>query len=125
LHEPGSGAPFYVSVFLSGRPASMLSGVASGATLAGPDPLPSTTRIVLLRVPDDGGPGLEASNNYLTLDPVALGDNLAAAGIAATQKAAAELCAFLRGGGAMVPMQVSQAAHAQLAGFCDAATAMP
>jgi hypothetical protein len=125
LHEPGSGAPFFVSVFLSGRPAAMLSGVASGATLAGPDPLPSTTRIVLLRTPDGGGPGLAASNGYLTLDPVAIGANLAAAGIPATETAAAQLCAFLRGGGAVVPMQVSQAAHGQLAGYFDSVTSAP
>ena len=81
LHEAGSGAPFYISVLLSGRPASMLSGVASGATLAGPDPLPSATRIVLIRVPDSRAVEIDRSNGYLMLEPAALEANFAAAGI--------------------------------------------
>lgn len=124
LHEAGSGAPYYVSVLLSGRPASMLSGVASGATLAGPDPLPSTTRIVLLRVPDHGG-DLAVTNGYLAHDPVAIGTDLEVVGIQPQQPAAAaaELSAFLRGGEASGLMQVSQTAHAHLAGFFDAVVA--
>ncbi len=123
LHEAGSGAPFYISVFLSGRPASMLSGVASGATLAGPDPLPSTTRIVLIRVPDEGSLALEASNGYLPLDPAIICANFAAAGITSTQAAASELCSFLQSGVSAEAMQVNQAAHALLAGYFDVSMA--
>ena len=79
LREAGSGAPFYVSVLLSGRPASVLSGVASGATLAGPDPLPSTTRIVLVRAP--AGSDIDGSNDYLTWEPRAIEANLARLGV--------------------------------------------
>ena len=118
LHEPGSGAPIYFSIFLSGRPASVLSGVASGATLAGPDPQPSATRIVLIRVPDGSGAALERSNQYLAPEVSALAANFATAGIlpAEPQAAAAELRSFLRSGDRIGVDQVSQAAHARLAG---------
>ena len=126
LHEAGSGAPFYVSVFLSGRPASMLSGVASGATLAGPDPQPSSTRIVLIRAPG-GEHSLEASNGYLDAEPAAIAANLQAVGIEAAQAvaAAAELAQFLCGGEASGLTQVNQAVHARLAGIFDAAENRP
>ena len=121
LHEAGSGAPVYVSIFLSGRPASVLPGVASGATLAGPDPLPSATRIVLIRVPDGTGAVLERSNQYLAPEASAIQANLAAAGIrpADPQAAAAELRAFLQGDDRKGVTHVSQAAHTRLAGAFD------
>ncbi len=124
LHEAGSGAPYFISVLLSGRPASLLSGVASGATLAGPDPLPSTTRIVLIRVSDQGR-DLAVSNGYLAHDSAAIGTDFEVAGIQPQQPAtaAAELSAFLRGSEPSGLIQVSQAAHAHLAGFFDAVAA--
>ena len=102
----------------------MLSGVASGATLAGPDPLPSTTRIVLLRVPDPGC-DLAATNGYMAQDPVAISANLALVGIQPQHPdaAAAELAAFLCGGDAAGLNQVGQTAHGRLAGFFDAVAA--
>ena len=51
LHEAASGAPMYITAFLPGRPASVLCGIASGATLMGGDPQPSATRFVLVRAP--------------------------------------------------------------------------
>ena len=117
LREAGSGAPFYVSVLLSGRPASVLSGVASGATFAGPDPLPSTTRIVLVRAP--AGSDIDGSNDYLTWEPRAIEANLARLGVQPRPAAAAELCSFLADDAAPDRNQVSQAAHARLAGCFD------
>ena len=127
LHEAGSGAPFYISVLLSGRPASMLSGVASGATLAGPDPLPSATRIVLIRVPDSRAVEIDRSNGYLTLEPAALEANFAAAGIhpAEPGAAVAEFRSFLSGADRPGFHQVTQTEHARLAGFFDAAGVKP
>ena len=121
LHEAGSGAPVYVSIFLSGRPASVLPGVVSGATLAGPDPLPSATRIVLIRVPDGTGASLERSNQYLAPEASAIQANFAAAGIrpADPRAAATELCSFLHGDDRPGVTHVSQAAHARLAGAFD------
>ncbi|MGD9507541.1 MAG: hypothetical protein AB7I59_25310 [Geminicoccaceae bacterium] len=121
LHEAGSGAPFYVSVFLSGRPASMLSGVASGATLAGPDPQPSSTRIVLIRALDNAAE-LATSNGYLLLEPVAIATNLGLLGVPPEQaEAGADVLAeFLRHGEPFGLTQVNQAAHARLARLFDA-----
>ncbi len=121
LSEAGSGAPFYVSVLLSGRPASVLSGVASGATLAGPDPLPSTTRIVLVRVPAASNGKLDDSNTYMPLEPAALGADLATLGIelAEPEAAVAELLSFLAGLNCSGVSQVSQTSHARLAEFFD------
>lgn len=115
LRDAGSGAPFYVSVLLSGRPASVLSGVASGATLAGPDPLPSTTRIALIRA-RDGAAGLASSDGYLPLEPAAVAANLELLG---ARPAAAELCSFLSAADRSGLIQVSQAAHARLARCFD------
>jgi hypothetical protein len=98
----------------------VLSGVASGATLAGPDPLPSTTRIALIRVPTDGGDA-SSSNGYLPWDLAAIGTNLALLGIRSSfaAAAAAELCSFLFAAEPSGVTQVSQAAHARLAGLFD------
>ena len=117
LHEAGSGAPIYFSIFLSGRPASVLSGVASGATLAGPDPQPSATRIVLIRVPDGSGAALERSNQYLAPEVSALAADFATAGIlpAEPQAAAAELRSFLRSGD-RIGHRSSQPGRARAAG---------
>lgn len=127
LHEAGSGAPFYISVLLSGRPASVLSGVASGATLAGPDPLPSATRIVLIRVSDSRSREIDRSNEYLALEPAALEANFAAAGIQPAEPGAAvaEFRSFLAGGDRPGFHQVTQTEHARLAGFFDPAGAKP
>ena len=127
LHEAGSGAPLYFSAFLSGRPASVLCGIASGATLMGPDPEPSATRIVLVRVPATLAGELDHSNRYLPSDPSALGADLAALGIepADPEAAVAELCAFLDGGNQSGLIQVGQVAQARLARLFDSMTATP
>ena len=121
LHEAGSGAPFYVSAFLPGRPASMLCGIASGATLMGADPQPSATRIVLVRVPAPVAGELDHSNRYLPLEPVALGVDLMALGIVPTDPgaAAAELFSFLAEGSRSGLSQASQEAQTRLARLFD------
>ena len=126
LREAGSGAPIYVSVLLSGRPASLLSGVMSGATLAGPDPLPSTTRIVLVRVLDACA-DLECSNAYIEPELAAITGNLGRLGLqlADLTAAAAELCAFLGGVAPCGLSQVSQEAHGRLARLFDPVEMLP
>ncbi len=51
LRESTAGSPLFMSLFLPGPPASVLCGVMSGTTLVGPEALPSTTRLVAVRVP--------------------------------------------------------------------------
>lgn len=104
-----------MTVLLSGRPTSVLSGVASGATLAGPDPLPSTTRIALIRA-RDGAAELASSNGCLPPEPAAVAANLELLG---ARPAGAELCSFLSAMDRSGSTQVSQAAHARLARCFD------
>jgi hypothetical protein len=125
LREAGSGMPLYISAFLSGRPASVLCGIASGATFIGPDPEPSATRIVLIRVPAPLADELDRSNRYLPSDPSTLGADLAALGIEPSdpEAAAAELRVFLDGGNRPGLDQVDQVAQARLARLFDRTTA--
>jgi len=51
LRESTAGSALFMSMFLPGPPASVLCGVMSGTTLVGPEALPSTTRLVAVRVP--------------------------------------------------------------------------
>jgi hypothetical protein len=82
--------------------------------------LPSTTRIALIRVLTDGADA-SGSNGYLPRDPAAVAANLALLGIHSTfaAAAAAELCSFLFAEDPSEMTQVSQAAHARLAGLFD------
>ncbi|MGA9869519.1 MAG: hypothetical protein WBQ75_24050 [Acetobacteraceae bacterium] len=54
LRESTAGSPLFMSLFLPGPPASVMCGVMSGTTVVGPEPLPSTTRLVAVRVPRRG-----------------------------------------------------------------------
>ena len=121
LREAGSGAPIYITAFLPGRPASVLCGIASGATLMGADPQPSATRIVLVRVPAATAGELHRSDRYLPLEPAALGADLLALGIVPTDPgaAAAELRSFLAEGSRSGLSQASQEAQARLARLFD------
>ena len=121
LHEAGSGAPMYITAFLPGRPASVLCGIASGATLMGGDPQPSATRIVLVRAPAATAGELRHTNRYLPLEPAALGADLTALGIVPTEPgaAAAELCSFLAEGSRSGLSQASQEAQVRLARLFD------
>jgi hypothetical protein len=70
-------SPVFISLFLPGPPVSVMCGVMSGATLVGPESLPSTTRMVVVRVPGDA----TSSNRYLALAPGALGNDLQTIGL--------------------------------------------
>ena len=63
-----------------GAPGQHVSGVGFRRHPGGPDPLPSATRIVLIRVPDSRAVEIDRSNGYLMLEPAALEANFAAAG---------------------------------------------
>jgi hypothetical protein len=71
LREPGSALASFICVFQARPPGSALVGTMSGASFIGPEPRPSTTRIVLVRVPDPDVASLERSNRYLAADTVA------------------------------------------------------
>lgn len=78
LHGPAGVSPLFISLLAPGPPASVLCGIMSGATAVGPEPLPSATRIVIVRVPGDAAP----SNRYFPPDHGAFAEDLAALGLA-------------------------------------------
>ncbi len=88
--NPEGRSPLFVSLFLPGPPASVLCGVMSGATIIGPEALPSTTRMVVVRVPGNAG----GSNRYLSPAPGALSDDLLALGLDLAE--ASEVDALMR-----------------------------
>ncbi|MFL5338490.1 MAG: hypothetical protein ACJ8H8_36370, partial [Geminicoccaceae bacterium] len=72
LRDAASGLPLFLALYLPAPPASVLTGLVTGATLVGPDPEPSVSRIAVVRVP--AAPALlEATNRYLD----AVGDAVA------------------------------------------------
>ena len=51
LQEPGGDNQFFYCFFPPSPPVSVLGGYMTGATIIGPEPQPSVTRIVLIRLP--------------------------------------------------------------------------
>jgi hypothetical protein len=74
-----TGAPLFLTLFLAGPPASVMCGVMSGATIVGPEALPSTTRIVVVRCGQ--GADIGASNRYVEAAPGAIAADLLAVGL--------------------------------------------
>jgi hypothetical protein len=76
LREPGSDVPLFLSLALPGPPSSAICGVLSGVTLVGPDPRPSASRFVMVRLPapaDDSNGYIEPSRDAVSADLAALG----------------------------------------------------
>lgn len=80
LREPGAELPVFMSLHLPRPPASVLCGILSGAAFVSPEPTPTASRIVMVRVP--GEAGLEESNRYLMPEPGAIARDLRALGLA-------------------------------------------
>lgn len=81
VREDGSGAPLFLSLFLPAPPASVLTGLMSGATIVGPEPEPSVSRIAAIRVAEAATPRLEASNRYIESTATSIADDLRALGV--------------------------------------------
>lgn len=64
LTEAGGEIPLFFTLFLPRPPAGVMSGIMAGATFLAPEPEPSASRIVMVRVP--GGGSLDDSNRYLS-----------------------------------------------------------
>jgi hypothetical protein len=125
LRDARGGAPVHITAFLPGRPASVMCGIMSGATVMSPDPEPSATRIALLRVPPAPAAEPGRSNCFLPASAGALAADLAAWGIAPAEleAAAAGLLAFLNGRDRPGMNQVRSADQARLAGLFASAAA--
>jgi hypothetical protein len=99
ISQQAGEEPLQFSLMLPGRPASLILGILSGITLLAPEPLPSTSRIALVRVPA-GNDEVNTSNRYLEAD-CSLARDLAALGLGLPDPATVDrlLGAFLSGGG--------------------------
>lgn len=119
VRGPEDGSPLFVSLFLPGPPASVLCGVMSGAIVVGPEPRPSATRMVVVRVPADAG----ASNRYMELTPGTVADDLTALGMSLAEplEVGTLVRDVLLGGGNGGLEQVSASDQARLASVLDVA----
>jgi hypothetical protein len=64
LKEPAGDAQFLFCLFPPTTPVRVLGGLMCGATLIGPDPSPSVTRIIMIRLPATSEQ-LHSANAYL------------------------------------------------------------
>ena len=124
LRDAGESTLVSVTAFLPGWPASVLCGVMSGATTVGPDPDPSATRIVFVRVPADVGAVLEQSNRYMAPDVEALAADLTVLGVAPAEPdvAAFELDRLLSTANGQGALRIEQIEQMRLASYFDRAT---
>jgi len=74
VREPDGDMPVFISLQVPGPPASVLCGVMSGVAFVSNEPLPSSSRIVFIRVQDT--PRLNATNRYFDPAPGAIAADL-------------------------------------------------
>lgn len=115
LRKAGDGMPLFGSFILPGPPASVLCGILSGSTVLGPDPEPSATRMLVVRVPTSAC----ESNRYLE-DGETIAADLAALGIAVPEPAQAALQDFLGAKTTDLLQKIPIAEHARITTVFDA-----
>src|SRR5208282_3832182 len=91
LWEAQGHLPIFFSLIMPGPPVSALCGVMSGAAFVAHASLPSTSRVLMVRVPPSAA--LDASNRYLDLSVGVFVDDLAALGLPLAQGAALDALA--------------------------------
>lgn len=79
LSEAGGEIPIFFALFLPRPPAGVLSGMMSGVTFLAPEPEPSASRVVMIRVP--ARESLDATNRYVDPDPGVVAADLEALGL--------------------------------------------
>ncbi|TIW37615.1 MAG: hypothetical protein E5V72_30045, partial [Mesorhizobium sp.] len=115
LKETSGEAQFFFCLFPHSRPGSVLGGYLCGTTIIGPEPQPSLTRILMIRLRN---PAPQGWGGYLPLDG-SIADDLASLGVAIEQPEMVDrqLAQFLagdsKGGGA------SQIPPAEFRGILD------
>ena len=88
LREPHGRTAFLFTLFPPSSPVSVLGGLMCGPALLGPDPQPSVTRIVLVRLPE--WPPLLSTAECIMDPGASLADDLAALSAAVTDPGQAE-----------------------------------
>ncbi len=80
LFEPGGEIPVFFALYLPRPPAGVLSGMIAGVTFLAPQPEPSSSRIVMIRVPASAA--LDATNRYMQPERGAVAADLSTLGLA-------------------------------------------
>ncbi|TIO10672.1 hypothetical protein [Mesorhizobium sp.] len=95
LKETGGDAHFFLCLFPHSRPGSVLGGYMCGGAIIGPEPQPSLTRILIIRLRD---PAPQAWGGYLPPDG-SIAKDLASIGLTLEQPEAVDrqLAQFLAG----------------------------
>jgi hypothetical protein len=95
LKETGGDAHFFLCLFPQSRPGSVLGGYMCGGAIIGPEPQPSLTRILIIRLRD---PAPQAWGGYLPPDG-SIARDLASLGLTLEQPEAVDrqLAQFLAG----------------------------
>jgi hypothetical protein len=107
LQEPGGDDQFLCCFFPPSPPVSVLGGYMTGATTIGPEPQPSVTRIVLIRLPPTITEQLKVWGGYLP-PTCSIADDLAALDLKLDDKAAdTHIKQFLTGVGCKGIDQIS------------------
>lgn len=115
LREPDGEMPVFISVQLPGPPASVLCGVMSGVAFLSHEPLPSTSRIVFIRVQETAR--LDSTNRFFDPVPGAIAADLADLGMDIPE--ADRLDEFTREFIGTRPDQVTTQDQATFAGMLD------
>jgi hypothetical protein len=115
VHEPDGDVPVFLSLQIPGPPASVLCGVMSGVAFVSNEPLPSSCRIIFIRVPDT--PRLNATNRYFDPVPGAIAFDLVELGLNVPE--ADRLDAFAREFLGTSPNQVTTQDQATFASMLD------
>jgi hypothetical protein len=120
VRAEGDTLPLFLSLFLPGPPGSVFCGVMSGATFVGPEPRPSSTRMVIVRVPANAA----SSNRYMPLEPAMITADLGTFDLRLEDlpKAATLMHDFLVGAGQEGEiLEATATAQARLASIFDMA----
>lgn len=119
LREPGGGAQLTFCLYPPTVPASVLGGLMCGITFLGPDPQPSVTRVVMIRLPA-ATPGLHAVEAYLP-SQASLAEDLAALGLEVGAPDIVDKCLkeFLVGVGGAAMDQVPSTGYRKLIELFD------
>jgi hypothetical protein len=118
LHEEGE-LPLFFSMFRPAPPTSAMMGHLTGAALIGPDPPPSATRVIMVRVPASPG-ATERGNRYMQPDEAVVPD-LMSLGLNPPDPAELETAIqdFLRGAPAGWVDQIAVTAQVRIAHLLD------
>lgn len=117
VQAPSTGTSLFMTLCRPGPPASVLCGVMSGASIIGPEALPSMTRLVAVRVPGPGGSG----GGYLLPTEGTIAADLRAQGLSLSDPAGVDALIrdVLLAHGSASADQVTSAIQAQLAAALD------